>query len=302
MGDFALDEYSNAKVPSAPDHCLSNTCHTDATCTNTYDGYTCACNAGFTGDGTNCEQATTTSTTSTVAPSTTSTSTTSTVVPTTASSVYEYNADNAIACSHNTNVQPWVTYPGCNEPIDCAAKLEIVDSWKIGNGKKRPIRFGFVGKIIPPADYINQNKPFSVLIRFSSQITMGNFQMWNMKFWNFYNGGYEILIHSKEWNSDKTDPYSISFVAEGLNANEFPELLFWDQRQRRHHCFQPGMRSSRARSGAVVTPESNQMVMSKCEAYSFGNGIHKSPSKPLKGGKWRKNKRGYKYKVKETNF
>ena len=54
--DFALDEYSNAKVPSAPDHCVSNTCHTDATCTNTYDGYTCACNAGFTGDGTNCEQ------------------------------------------------------------------------------------------------------------------------------------------------------------------------------------------------------------------------------------------------------
>ena len=54
--DFALDEFSDEKVPSAPDHCLANDCHADATCTNTYVGFTCACNEGFTGDGNTCEQ------------------------------------------------------------------------------------------------------------------------------------------------------------------------------------------------------------------------------------------------------
>ena len=35
------------------DECALNTdnCHADATCTNTVIGFTCDCNAGYTGDG-----------------------------------------------------------------------------------------------------------------------------------------------------------------------------------------------------------------------------------------------------------
>ena len=40
-----IDECANSNL---------NTCHTDATCTNLPDGYSCACNEGFTGDGSSC--------------------------------------------------------------------------------------------------------------------------------------------------------------------------------------------------------------------------------------------------------
>ena len=31
-----------------------NDCHPDATCTNTFDGFTCACDEGYSGNGTQC--------------------------------------------------------------------------------------------------------------------------------------------------------------------------------------------------------------------------------------------------------
>ena len=39
------------------DECSDDTdnCHADATCTNTDLSFTCACNAGFAGDGTSCQ-------------------------------------------------------------------------------------------------------------------------------------------------------------------------------------------------------------------------------------------------------
>ena len=39
------------------DECSNGTdnCHEQATCTNTAGNFTCACNAGYTGDGTNCQ-------------------------------------------------------------------------------------------------------------------------------------------------------------------------------------------------------------------------------------------------------
>merc|ERR1711911_382660 len=69
----------------------------------------------------------------------------------------------------------------------------------------------------------------------------GHFQLWNMNFWNFYNGGYEVLIHSKYWNTDRHDPNSVIFLAEELNSDEYPELVYWTGHQKKHHCFQPSM-------------------------------------------------------------
>ena len=102
-------------------------------------------------------------------------------------------------------------------------------------------RYGFIGKIVLPKDLIDSGSHFSVLIRFSKKVKHGHFQLWNMKFWNFYNGGYEILIHSKYWNTDRVDPYSVGFVAEGLNSSEYPELLLWTQLETHHPCFDKSM-------------------------------------------------------------
>ena len=79
---------------------------------------------------------------------------------------------------------------------------------------------------------VDSYQEFSVLIRFSRKVTSGNFQLWNMKFWNFYKGGYEVLIHSKDWKTDNHDKYSVAFLAEGLNVLDYPELLFWTGRQK----------------------------------------------------------------------
>ena len=62
-----------------------------------------------------------------------------------------------------------------------------------------------------------------------------------MNFWNFYNGGYEVLIHTKYWNTDRHDPDSVLFLAEELNSDEYPELVYWSGHQKKHSCFQPSM-------------------------------------------------------------
>jgi len=134
--------------------------------------------------------------------------------------------DNCLPCKHNHGVLPWNVFQGCAKP-NCGARIGIVDAWKIGNGKSRPVRWGFIGKIKVPEEVIDNGEEFSVLIRFSKAVTTGHFQLWNMKFWNFYNGGYEVLIHSKQWKSDTEDPYSVGFVAEELDSDEYPELLFF---------------------------------------------------------------------------
>jgi hypothetical protein len=73
--------------------------------------------------------------------------------------------------------------------------IAIFNPKKIGNGQTRPVRYGFVGLIKIPQSVIDSKQAFSVLIRFSPKVNHGHFQLWNMNFWNFYNGGYEVLIH-----------------------------------------------------------------------------------------------------------
>jgi len=144
----------------------------------------------------------------------------------------------SLTCDSNDAVSAWKVRTGCAKP-NCDAKLTIVDAWR--KTKHRQHRYGFIGLIHIPKDVVDSNQEYSVLIRFSKAVTHGHFQLWNMRFWNFYNGGYEILLHSKQWKTDRQDKYSVGFVAEGLNSDEYPELLFWTKRQTRHQCFQQTM-------------------------------------------------------------
>lgn len=73
--------------------------------------------------------------------------------------------------------------------------------------------------------------------------------MWNGKFFNFYNGGYEILVHKKWWNSDRQDQSSFAFVADGLNSAEYPEVLTFNGRQVMHQCFDRSMHGGQRSSG-----------------------------------------------------
>jgi hypothetical protein len=49
----------NAEIPfvnifSDINECLTNPCHTDATCQNIPGSFTCTCNVGYSGNGFNC--------------------------------------------------------------------------------------------------------------------------------------------------------------------------------------------------------------------------------------------------------
>ena len=74
--------------------------------------------------------------------------------------------EDCLQCNHNIDVAPWKTLRGCDEPTTCeaGARLGIVDAWKIGNGKNRPIRYGFGAKIKIPEDA----GEFSIFIRFTN--------------------------------------------------------------------------------------------------------------------------------------
>ena len=63
--------------------------------------------------------------------------------------------------------------------------------------------YGFVANIHLSDKMMDSD--WSVLIRFSKLNHKGNFQLWNARFFNFYNGGYEILVTKKWFDADRVD-------------------------------------------------------------------------------------------------
>lgn len=162
--------------------------------------------------------------------------------------ICEYDATKVISdvtdllpCGANKNVNPFVSGDGCPTPISCetGARLKIIDGWKVGGGNNGPVKYGFVGQIVLPASL--QTGDWSILIRFSSQNTRGNYQLWNGKFFNFYQNGNEVLLHNKWWSTDRMDQDSFAFVADGLNSAEYPEILSFTGRKMNHVCFDRSM-------------------------------------------------------------
>lgn len=268
----------------------SHACDINAECIDTPTSYICTCNDGFVGAGLNLPQSLTeaklpnfllrsnfervtscvpvsTTTTSTAPTSTTLTSTTlTTEVPTTTELPTTTEA-GLVKCSIegvDDNIlkwlEPWPRQTGCEYPT-CEAEIRIVDAWKKSRTNKNGITrtdYGWAAVVsIPPQHYDLDG--FSVLIRMPKDTARGSFQVWNAKFWNFYNGPngeFNILLHSKHWNSDRLDPYSFLIVGERLSHPEMRKalllhirkvlkilasVLFWSNRQRQHTCFDRSM-------------------------------------------------------------
>lgn len=170
---------------------------------------------------------------------------------------------NYLECGHNVNVEDFVVKPGCPAPYSCedGPQLSISDSWfKVQkHGSQKVKTYGFAAKVHLPESM--RSDAWSILIRFSNLNTKGNFQLWNANFFNFYNGGYEILIQKKWWNMDRVDESSFMFVAENLNSDEYPEIVGFKGRVQKHSCFDSRMHSGMrgSASGGFVQAMANKL-------------------------------------------
>ena len=114
-----------------------------------------------------------------------------------------------------------------------------------------------------------------------------------MRYFNFYNGGFEVLLHSKPWKTDLAIPTSVAFLVEGLNVNEYPELLFFDNRQTQHRCFRKATRSTRtmlsndADDEAEIDPTTTRVTIQHGQVVA----IDGSKLKKKRKRTWRKNRK-----------
>ena len=163
-------------------------------------------------------------------------------------------------CTVNGNDKPeawlgeWHMKPGCPEPT-CTG-LTVVDAWQSGKRNKR--KYGFMLKIDVPQNPMKDG--WTIALRFSSPRALGRgtFQTWNARFWNYYQKTDElsIALHEYWWaDRDTVDTHSIYFVADQLDNDNIPSILFWDmQRVRSHNCFN-GYGHDRA-----IANESNERI------------------------------------------
>merc|ERR1712050_270466 len=160
------------------------------------------------------------------------------------------------SCDENQTCKSKYSYgsalvPGCLAPECDIVDFKVNDAWKKKEGKK--FRYGFALTISVPEEQWDSNG-WSVLLRFNSaRVNNGNFQLWNAKFFNFFRkkSGLEVLIHQKHRTAnDLKDPHSFVIVAERLASSDLPEVYFWSNREKRHHCFDRNMHSG-DRSGAT---------------------------------------------------
>lgn len=227
----------------------THACDLNAFCTDTPTSYICTCNDGFVGAGlnlqtslmdasfpsalsrseferiTSCVPISTTTTSTTVSTTTTTTTTTSTTASTTTIDLTGVNCSiEGVEDSVLKWLQPWPKRTNCQYPT-CEAEISIVDAWKRKKTNKNGVvrtDYGWAALVsIPPQHYDDDG--FSVMIRMPKDTERGSFQVWNAKFWNFYNGPngeFNILLHSKHWNNDRMDPYSFLIIGERVSHPE----------------------------------------------------------------------------------
>lgn len=168
-----------------------------------------------------------------------------------ATPVAEPRTVDLLDCAHNKNLAPFVSSRrGCPIPLPCdkGPRLQINDSWQVKrNGRAA---WGFVGTVHLPEPVAKS--AWSVLIRFSPLVQGHNFQIWNAKYWNFYNGNRDVLFHKKWWNGDRVDENSFSFVVDGMDEPEYPEVVGFNGRVQSHACFDASMHAGTRSAGAFM--------------------------------------------------
>jgi hypothetical protein len=147
-----------------------------------------------------------------------------------------------LACVPKAPITGFVRPSHCPQPKHDFAIMEIVDAWISG-----PKVYGWAAKIIIQEAVMNtvdKKRGFSILIRMpEDQAHRGSLQLWNMRFFNTYQNGKWLLLHSKWWDSDRLDDNSFLIVAEGLSTKNYPKVDFFNGRVSDHSCFQKMTRS-----------------------------------------------------------
>lgn len=186
------------------------------------------------------------------------------------------NAARYSTCEENNwGIEPFTVRNGCEVPLYCEAEVQVLDAWtkKNANNKKT---YGVAIKVNLSSVLMSKSigKGYSVLVRFPKTMTRASFQVWNINFFNFYEGGTEVLLHSKWW-TDNTgfDPETNSFVlvAENMDVPAHPNVLSWSGRQMKHSCFDPTMHANQRSGGKVQQSVIRAAAQDKYDGVTLDN-------------------------------
>lgn len=174
-------------------------------------------------------------------------------------------------CEENPwGIAKFIRRPACPRPAYCEAQSTVVDAWSKQDQNSGRTAYGFAIKISLSAEFkaINKQSGYSLLIRFPDTVKRASFQSWNFNFFNFYNDGKEVLMHSRYFtapNFDNFDPDLNSFilVVENLNVKTHPQVLAFSGRQKKHFCFDPSMNSNARSNNAVSESTIRELAQEK---------------------------------------
>lgn len=179
------------------------------------------------------------------------------LVPTKAPKLEMQNVRQSTCEENEWGIEPFKVRPGCDTPLYCEADIEVMDAWtRILDKKNNRKTYGVAIKVTLSPTLMSKSigKGYSILVRFPKTMTRASFQAWNINFFNFYESGTEVLLHSKWWvDQSGFDPETNSFVlvVENMDIKAHPTVLTFAGRQMKHSCFDRSMHANQ-RSGAPV--------------------------------------------------
>lgn len=150
----------------------------------------------------------------------------------------EYNRSNVVCkarrvvpeglkCAKNPDppveVPKWK--PGCPEPYIEDMKYNVIDKFN-RNGK-----FGYVYELTTPVKFAK----FSIAFEYPDGMTGGNFQTWNLRFYNFYK--QYVLFHPKLQQVEGDNPQKHVIVLENMDFDSTPKFHLFDRIVTQHSCF-----------------------------------------------------------------
>jgi hypothetical protein len=186
------------------------------------------------------------------------------------------NAARLSTCEENNwGIEPFNVRPGCPTPLYCEAEVQVLDAWMKKNSNNKNV-YGVAIKVNLSSVLMSKSigKGYSVLVRFPKTMPKASFQVWTIHFFNFYEGGTEVLLHSKWWQDNSGfDPELNSFVlvVENMDVPAHPNVLAYSGRQMRHSCFDPSMHANQRSGGKSAQSEIRQLAQDKYDGVTLDN-------------------------------